>query len=147
MGEGAWEPLHFELEFLSSTQENSLIIFSLKIMLTTIYFMLSDRALPWKIVDLQNLGMIKIKKNLLKSSGSSPHPAQSRAGENEFTLLTSLFIYAYIYACVSISILEVPISYCPFFQKLFLKLEIFRIVVGFFTHKQKLLIRNCPAQE
>lgn len=84
MSEGEWEAFYFELEFLSSTQETSLK-FSLKIMFTTICFMFGDRALLWKTVDSQNPGMIKIRKNLLKSSGSNPHPAQSRASEREVT--------------------------------------------------------------
>lgn len=43
----------FELEFLSWTQETSLI-FSLKVMFTTSCFMLSGRTLQWKIVESQN---------------------------------------------------------------------------------------------
>lgn len=85
-------------------------------MFTTMCFMFSDRALPWKIVDSQNPGIIKIRKNLLRSSRSNPDPAQRRASEDEIIFLTSLFIYACMYVSFSIPILEVLTYYCPFFQ-------------------------------
>lgn len=78
--------------------------------------MFNDRALPWKIVDSQNPGIIKIRKNLLKSSESNPGPAQSRASEDEVTFLTNLLIYACMYTSFPIPILEVLIYYCPFFS-------------------------------
>lgn len=105
MGEEAWEPLHFELEFLSSAQETSLIIFSLKIMFTTTCFIFSDRVLPWKIVDSQDAGIIKIRMKFPKSSGSNPHSAQNRDSEEDELLFKSACSFMHVCMCHSL---------CPF---------------------------------
>lgn len=136
----------FELEFPSWTQETSLIIFSLKIMFTTSCFMFSDRTLQRKIVESQNPGIIKIRKNLLKSSGSNSHPCSKQSQWGSGCFFNQLVcVCMYVFLCTHFISTYIPLHI--FSITVFLKLEILRIILGSLIDKQKLLIRSCPAQQ
>lgn len=118
----------FELEFLSWTQETSLIIFSLKVMFTTSCFMFSGRTLQWKILESQNPGIIKIRKDFLKSCGSNPHSCSKQGQWGSgcfFNQLDCVCMYVLLCTCFISTYILLRI----FAITVFLKCEVFRVIL------------------
>lgn len=134
----------FELEFLSWMQETSLIIFSLNV-----YHKLFH--VQWQNSAMENCGItepwiIKVRRDFLKSCGPNPPSCskQSQWGPDcffnqlEFVCMYVLLFTHFISTYILLHISAITV---------FLKCEVFRIILDSLIDKQNPSIRSRPARQ